>query len=140
MNETTRIEPLHDEYCRLAVGGGVRLTLERHYYWSLFMSRGFTIEDLRLVMTYLKGQIRDGKRNPGCLKWCNLIQNVDGFEEELSLARAASRIPKPTPKAQFLASVGRPEPKVEENTKKAGEVAAYWCEQMRKAVNEQTKP
>lgn len=54
----------------------------------------FTHDDLRLVVKRLNHQIKFQKRNPGSLKFRNIIGNPDYFEEDLSEARAALR-PRP---------------------------------------------
>lgn len=68
---------------------------------------GWTEPDLRLVVNHLKRLIRLERRRPESLKFHNLIGNVDGFNEDLADARAESRVKKPTPRQQMLASVGR---------------------------------
>lgn len=51
-------------------------------------------DDLRAVVSYLNGEINCGNRNPGALKFSNLIGDPSRFEEDLGMARVKSR-PRP---------------------------------------------
>ena len=71
---------------------GMQLTLDfcRMDAWRQFIGyrrhQPYTHDDLRLVWRFLKKQIINGKRNAGALKFRNLIQNPDYFEEDLAEA------------------------------------------------------
>lgn len=94
IDETDPIRVLHDAYCRMA-RCQLTLTMDRLYYWSDFKAKGFTVDDLSLVIRYLDSEIRTGRRFEGSKKFSNLIQRLDMFEEELSLANGwSSRISK----------------------------------------------
>lgn len=59
--------------------------------------------ELARVIGYLRTQINAGKRNEGSLKFENLIGQPDRFEEDLNLAKEASkgsRIYRPKPPSQ----------------------------------------
>lgn len=73
------------------------LTLDRIYWWQVWKARGFSMNDLGVVINHLQRGIKDGKRYPGSLKWSHLIQQADSFEEELNEARACTRNLKPPP-------------------------------------------
>ena len=88
-----QIERLHGLYCRLS-GQQIRLDMAREGIWFEFIRRGFTGEDLQLVLRALRAAIARGDRNPGALKFSNLVGQPDYFEEDLALIRAHAR-PKP---------------------------------------------
>lgn len=112
MTPPTPNEALHLAYVRLT---GRDLTLDymraqAWHVWQRYRSHEpFTMADLTLVVRYLQAQIKKGERRSGCLKFQNLIQSPDFFEEELADARQWARKPAPEPgKAQALRSTGRP--------------------------------
>lgn len=92
------IEALHDTYCRLT-GQQITLNLAREsqwFEWCRFRRhRPFTTDDLAAVIRHLQAAIKKGDRNPGALKFSNLIGNPDYFEEDLGLARASARPARP---------------------------------------------
>lgn len=106
--------------------------------FSAFIDAGYTEKDLEFVITHLRGQIRDEKRNWGILKIDNLLGDIFRFEQELGLARAQTRNarPAPTGKDRAVAQL-RPEaapPKPSTRTQDARPISFY-IDQMRKAVN-----
>jgi len=65
---------------------------------------------LRLVIAHLQRGIREQKRNPGALKFRNLIGMPDYFEEDLAEARAQARGAQSkvqSPKSKVLQATGR---------------------------------
>lgn len=134
-DETPALKVLHDEYCRL-IGSTLALTLDRMYWWSAWKARGFTIEDLRLVVTTIQKGIRDDRRRFGALKWSNLIQCADRFEEELSEARAMLRNAKP--KRDARESVVSSMPTVRQAPARepcTAKPISHWIEKMREAAS-----
>jgi len=89
------IETLHGLYCR-QTGQTVRLSMDRIFIWEVWLARGFTKEDLFDLVRHLRSEIQQARRNPGCLKFSNLIGHPDTFEEDLALLRAHQR-PKAPP-------------------------------------------
>ena len=86
----------HQLYCRLT-GQSLGLRYDRERQWFELLRAGFSLEDLRRVITYLQGEIRQQRRNVGALKLSNLLQ-PDRFEEDLNIARVRLRPPpKPQP-------------------------------------------
>ena len=86
-----RIEQFHAAYCA-ATGQEIRLdAFDRERVWYEFLAFGFSIEDVGLVGRFLVRAVEKGDRNPGCLRFKNLIERPDMFEEELQLVRAAMR-------------------------------------------------
>ncbi len=45
------------------------------------------IDELRLVITWLRLEIKEGRRHPGCLEFSHLIGRPDQFESYLAQAR-----------------------------------------------------
>lgn len=91
MTGLKQIKQLHVEYCA-RTGFDILLNMSRENTWKdwLFYNRDqpFTVEDLKLVIAYLRAKIRAGERNDGALRFRNLIGNPDYFEEDLEQAKA----------------------------------------------------
>ena len=127
---------LHALYIRLT-GLDIRLDMARERDWFEWQRRGFTPDDLQLVIRHLQRGIREGKRNPGALKFSNLITMADRFEEDLAEARAAQRARRATAaqrtdRASVLRSTGRPaESAPAQGARSVEELIA----EMRKAAN-----
>lgn len=58
--------------------------------WMEFVKQ-FTVEDLELVIVWLKELIRKGQRREEALLFRNLIQDPYKFEEDLAMAKAWKR-------------------------------------------------
>jgi hypothetical protein len=102
------INSVHALYCQLT-GMPIRLDMAREHEWFEWLKRGFTQRDLRDLVAHLRQEIRAGRRNPGCLKFRNLVVNLDYFEEDLAEARARSRVQKVDPgRSDVLRATGRP--------------------------------
>ena len=86
----TDILALHRAYIE-ATGLDIALTMDRERAWFEWMryrqDDPFKAEDLRIVVRYLQRGIREQQRNPGCLRFRNLIEMVDAFDEERAMAR-----------------------------------------------------
>ena len=105
MNPTTTaaripIQAAHQLYCQLT-GQSLSLRFDRERQWFELLRAGFTLEDLREVITYLQREIRHQRRNVGALKLSNLLQ-PDRFEEDLHIARVRLRPPPPPPQPTDL--------------------------------------
>ena len=87
------VEQAHALYCQLT-GQSLRLGFDRERMWYELLRAGFSLEDLRLVVTYLQREIRAQRRNVGALKLCNLLQ-IDRFEEDLQISRVRLHPPAP---------------------------------------------
>ena len=94
-----QITTAHERYCHLT-GQNLRLGFDRERQWYEWLRAGFTLEDLRRVVTYLQREIREGRRNVGALKLSNLLQ-LDRFEEDLNIRRVRLE-PPPRPPAPTL--------------------------------------
>ena len=91
------IQRAHALYGQLT-GQTLRLGFDRQRMWFELLRAGFSLDDLRAVVTYLQREIRTQRRNIGALKLCNLLQ-PDRFEEDLQISRARLR-PLPPPQPQ----------------------------------------
>ena len=87
------IEQAHRLYCQLT-GQTLRLAFDRERMWYELLRAGYSLEDLRAVITYLQREIRAQRRNVGALKLSNLLQ-PDRFEEDLQISRVRLRPPPP---------------------------------------------
>ena len=84
------IAALHRLYCQLT-GLVIPLDMQRETIWFEWQRRGHGEQELRDVIAHLQRGIREQRRNPGALKFRNLIGMPDYFEEDLAEARAARR-------------------------------------------------
>ncbi|MCX6929502.1 MAG: hypothetical protein NT154_40745 [Verrucomicrobia bacterium] len=85
----------HQLYCQLT-GQTLRLAFDRERMWYELLRLGYSLSDLRTVITYLQREIRAQRRNVGALKLSNLLQ-PDRFEEDLQISRVRLRPPQSTP-------------------------------------------
>lgn len=90
-NRAQEIGALHQLYCQLT-GQTLRLGFDRERLWFEWLRAGFSPQDLRRVVAYLQGEIREGRRNVGALKLSNLLQ-PDRFEEDLNIRRVRLKPP-----------------------------------------------
>lgn len=89
------IAQAHQLYCQLT-GQNLRLGFDRERMWFELLRAGYSLQDLRAVVTYLQREIRAQHRNVGALKLSNLLQ-PDRFEEDLQISRVRLH-PPPRPK------------------------------------------
>src|SRR6266568_6632025 len=87
----------HQLYCQLT-GQSLRLAFHRERMWYELLRTGYSLQDLRTVITYLQREIRAQRRNVGALKLSNLLQ-PDRFEEDLQISRVRLRPLAPVPQA-----------------------------------------
>jgi hypothetical protein len=139
------VQELHRVYCEMT-RMQIRLDCERERCWFDFIRRGFTRCDLVDMIKELQWGVKNGKRNPGSLKFTNLIGYIDRFEEDLALLRSRqrsdSRTPKPdTNRESALRATGRPAPRSvaaeSSPVKPVGGVIPKLIEEMRAAVRGQ---
>jgi hypothetical protein len=114
MNHTI-VHQLHGEFCKLT-GQTLQLDYLRESMWMLWIQAGktaecpagHTIEDLRDMINELKRAIRAQERNPGALKFRNLIGNPDWFAEDIQELRARRKARRPEPgRDQAMRATGR---------------------------------
>lgn len=87
MKPLENIQELHQTYCRLS-GMNVALRFNRESSWVYFTQAGFTKEDLEAVLQRLLKLVKLGDRRPECLKFSNVVEGLDRFEEELAMIKA----------------------------------------------------
>ena len=90
------ISSLHAAYCQ-ATGFDLPLRFDRQRAWFEFDKAGFTAEDLRLVVRWIRRQIDRGASGyaSGSLRFSTLILRLDEFEEKLLLAQHEMKL-RPT--------------------------------------------
>lgn len=93
--DAAAIDQAHQLYCQLT-GQSLRLAFDRERMWFELLRLGYSLQDLRTVITYLQREIRSQRRNVGALKLSNLLQ-PDRFEEDLQISRVRLRSPQPCP-------------------------------------------
>jgi len=98
------IDQAHRLYCQ-QTGQQIRMRMDRHRMWYELIRSGFTLEDIKKVITYLQREIREGRRNVGALKISNLTQ-PDRFEEDLAISQVRLRPPKKP------AAISQPKPEL----------------------------
>jgi len=102
--DAAAIDQAHQLYCQLT-GQSLRLAFDRERMWFELLRLGYSLQDLRTVITYLQREIRSQRRNVGALKLSNLLQ-PDRFEEDLQIRRVRLRTPAPTRPAPPPAPAG----------------------------------
>jgi hypothetical protein len=85
-----QIKELYDAYVA-ATGLDLRLTTALNYQLERFAFEGYTCDDIRLVVGYIKRRIRIGRREKESLLPRNLIENTSHFAEDMSMAKAEIR-------------------------------------------------
>lgn len=121
MIDRNQIPKLHEVYCR-ETGLHIALTMQRIYFWEMFLAREFTQTDLELVCRGMRKLVKDKKRGMTCLSFHRLIADLENFEELLAEYRALARRPKINRhRAEVLRATGRP---VEDKSKPAQPVGS----------------
>ena len=95
--DAAAIGQAHQLYCQLT-GQSLRLGFDRERMWYELLRLGYSLPDLRTVITYLQREIRAQRRNVGALKLSNLLQ-PDRFEEDLQISRVRLRVTSPAQSA-----------------------------------------
>jgi hypothetical protein len=92
--DASAIQQAHQLYGQLT-GQNLSLRFDRERLWYEFLRAGYTLQDLRQVITYLQKEIRYRRRNVGALKLSNLLQ-LDRFEEDLNIRHVRLHAALPT--------------------------------------------
>ena len=136
-NAMALVKELHAAYVARS-GYEIALNMQRENAWREWCQFGdwkWTAEDLARVIGYLRAQIRNDKRNDGALKFSNLIGQPDKFEEDLALARAASKqVHAGKPYRPQTPPQGGAKQGEDEGPMDAAEAAKLWREQFRKTT------
>ena len=120
------IDQAHQLYCQLT-GQSLRLAFDRERMWYELLRTGYSLADLRQVISYLQREIRAGRRNVGALKLSNLLQ-PDRFEEDLQISRVRLRSPQSTP------TIPTPRSALNPDQQQQGRDRALECRRQIKAV------
>lgn len=104
-------EPLHSCYCQ-ATTRHIPYNVSFHYRWALWASKGWSRDDLLVVIAFIKRKIKDKRRQPESLRLYNLL-DPDRFAEDLCDSRQEARKSQPTPRSEALRTIGRTEPEPE---------------------------
>jgi hypothetical protein len=87
MTADKKIQELHDTYVKVS-GMDVALRFNRESSWMEFVRAGFTNADLAAVLGRLRAMVATGDRRPECLKFSNVVEGLDRFEEELAMIKS----------------------------------------------------
>lgn len=83
--------------------------MQRIYAWELWLTE-FRSPDLELVVSHVRGKIREKPKLLRCLKFEWFICNRENFAEDLAEARAMSRLPhRDRGRESVLLATGRQE-------------------------------
>jgi hypothetical protein len=121
-----QVAALHATYIEVT-GLEISCPYERECAWVEFIKRGFTTDDLKLVVAEIRKGISAGERRPAALMFRNLIQDIGRFEEDLCSIRAKLRgrkTPAQIAKQSVLQSAGRPDAEPTHDAKAGRELAA----------------
>lgn len=105
---TAKLLNLHRIYCQ-ETGLQIGYRYDRERIWYEFVKAGFTQGDLILVIHHLKAGIKRRERHSGSLKFSNMIECLNYFEEDLAQARAHMRNNKPQTNRENIIKTFRPE-------------------------------
>lgn len=120
-----------------STGLDIKFTTSLNYYLERFCFEGYTAEDIRLVVGYIKRRIKAGRREKESLLPRNLLIRTDNFAEDLSMARAELRefSQRPDPaKQSVLRATGRSA--VKETTERSAAAIMEQHEQMATMLRE----
>lgn len=120
------IQQAHRLYGELT-GQSLRLGFDRERMWYELLRAGYSLQDVRTVITYLQREIRAQRRNVGALKLSNLLQ-PDRFEEDLQISRVRLRSPPP------LKTPPPPAPALDPDQQQQGRQRALECLRQIKAA------
>lgn len=109
MTTNNQIQTLHNLYIELT-GLNLPLPVSQYWIWEQFITRGHGENELRAVIKHLKRGISNQERRAGCLRFSNLLGDMDRFAEELSMAQKYRPKPAYSPgKQAVLRATGRPD-------------------------------
>ena len=121
---TPGIAATHAVYCNIT--DRALLMTSRHLWaWEIWKAKGFTEDDLRLVVRHIKNLIKLNRRRPESFRFHLLVEDTDRFAEDLAEARAAARTPKTDyGRREVLKATGRATVSNENKTRTAAEIMA----------------
>lgn len=105
-------------------------------HWRVFIKHGWTDDDLRLVVAYIR---REHPKFPAMLRFSRLIEMPEQFEEYLALAMAVRRNARParTQRDAVIAAAGlSPEEINDQNVVTPKDVLDKGYDRLRKIIDE----
>jgi hypothetical protein len=139
MDLTAQIRSLHLQYVQLT-GLKITLSMDLMQSWERWMVYNkedpFTDADLCLVVRGIQVGLKKGKRNPGALKFDNLIENPRGFDQDRAQYRsertALARQPKVNEaRESVLRATGRTSEQQDYQARNGGEIARRGLEALK---------
>lgn len=134
------ISLLHSCYCKF-IGQNLPLRSicdSRRVAWQRFAAAGHTLRELETVLLYLNRRIQEDHWDRGCLRFTNLIEDINHFEEVFSEAAAWKRnLPREKTAKEVAVQQWRPTvsaPVEVYTARQVGEIMAKGFEAMRKAA------
>lgn len=114
LTEQDRVKGIHITYCQES-GNAISLTLHRMMIWQAWLRHGWTSEDLKATIRYIRKRYYNRDRPQivaGMIRFSRLVEQPETFEEYLCDACADARnAPKPpTQRDSVLKAAGRVEP------------------------------
>lgn len=107
IDQTSHINYLHGIYCQLSKRS-MTLNARDFYHWEWFISQGYKVEDLRLVIGFIQKRIKEGRRFPESLRIHNLLDPAK-FADDICDARQESRNRLPSARSRILEASSRPQ-------------------------------
>lgn len=124
IDQTPQLSALHQVYC-LMTGRELAMTTKHMWAWEIFLARGFTAVDMRMVIIHIQKLIKADRRRPESFRFHNLVENLDRFAEDLAESKALYRRPAMDPgKASVLRSIGKPTAQNEATVRSAAQILA----------------
>lgn len=107
LNHQQQIEVLHTAYTQ-STGMDIALTMGRIFCYEIFVSKGWSADDIRAVAGHLKRKIKTGPTTTAALAFRNFVQSHELFEENLAECKCLSRVKRVDPaRASILRTTGR---------------------------------
>lgn len=119
---TENYHDYHALYCQ-ATTRDIPYSMVFHYRWALWASKGYSKDDLLVVIAFIKRRIKEKRRQPESLRLHNLL-DPERFIDDLLDARQEVRKPAPSARQEALRSIGRTEPQPERTVTPAQVLAA----------------
>lgn len=108
IDEMPPIKAMHNAYQQFT-GLSLPLTMQRVSAWREFLAMGYGADDLKVTVSMLQSKINSGAKTLTCLRFGNLIGNLEWFSEDCAEAKAIARTPKVNHGLnQVLRATGRP--------------------------------
>ncbi len=105
---TPHLTQLHESYC-FHTKRPLPITSKHLWAWEIWKAKGFTVDDLKIVVAHINKLIGEKRRRPESFRFHNLIEDTDRFSEDLCEAKASNRVTRyDSGKQSVLKATGRP--------------------------------